>query len=431
MAAAGHEVDYEVGYSVYDLHATVPIVPAVEKRNSNLKDNLRSFFENNCKSRQAARIQFFNYKIFKRLRKLTNWMGSGTIDNSQIPLNWIEYESQRPLNALFVHLIASHKDKIIPELIIPQLLKLNVREKQALIQRLIVSNCERGFNIVYEREKELIFRNMQQISDILQTAATVGSWKIISFIFKHVEDSMQYIEAVFLTTISGGSLAAVREIAEMMFKSKRRKVEGEDDSEEEEKKKRRLKIKFKTLFSRALLIAAKYGRVSISKFLIDNGAEVSYKGEEALKIATKNKHVGVVDLLIESGAEIDSCDGLFGIAVESGSVQILRILLTNSSPAFRSQQISSSLSLVDATQTEIMNLLAEFGINIRGRIERITSMPISYGRTPYALAYTLGGPGPSIRDPILLPQIFPQVPIMNVPGLAAIPIDGGLEIADD
>ena len=124
-----------------------------------------------------------------------------------------------------------------------------------------------------------------------------------------------------------------------------------------------IKAPLKALGATPLYIAAKEGHVAVAKVLLDNGAAIDAKADDAgapLSIAARNGHLEMVKLLLEQGAAVDGADASGStplyFAAKEGHAAVVALLLDRGA-AIEGTRNDRSTPLAVAAQHAQLNVV--------------------------------------------------------------------------
>lgn len=135
-------------------------------------------------------------------------------------------------------------------------------------------------------------------------------------------------------------------------------------------------VNLNDFFVLPLTIACRYGHVEMVKLLLDNGADVKLKNNEALIAACRYGHIEIVKLLIDKKADPKTENAFFS-ACRNGHFDIVKLLLKHGAPL----NARNGYALTTASwngHLEIVKFLLDQGVYIN---EELISAVKDYGHT--------------------------------------------------
>jgi len=82
------------------------------------------------------------------------------------------------------------------------------------------------------------------------------------------------------------------------------------------------------MYNDDLIKMCKAGNLDMAKLLLDNGADVHARDDDALRYASLNGHTDIVKLLIDNGADIHACnDDALILASYYGHTEVVKLLM--------------------------------------------------------------------------------------------------------
>lgn len=112
---------------------------------------------------------------------------------------------------------------------------------------------------------------------------------------------------------------------------------------------------------------ASRGNVFLTKYFLDQGADIHYNEDEALELASENNHLPVVDLLLDRGADITH------VSIPDKSLPIIELFLSHN---IRVAEDSALMHASEHGHLDKANFLLEHKANVHALDDRALKLAI-------------------------------------------------------
>ncbi len=111
----------------------------------------------------------------------------------------------------------------------------------------------------------------------------------------------------------------------------------------------------------ALLLASAHGHLKVVKLLLKHGADVHAHDDRALRLASKKGHLEVVKLLLQHGADVHAGnDVALRLAMANGHLEVVKLLLKHGADVHADNDVALRWASANG-HLEVVKLLLEYG----------------------------------------------------------------------